>query len=451
MRFEQIPNTPLEPSKEQPPYPGWVLENGIWRKPAEEKSAESTEQDKEGDHAKKEETDKELTSLEEELKKLDDKEYLSPDDIQKKKELEIKYTTLDKQTKETPGGKEEKEVKPEGKKPGKKEGPKKKKGEKEKEKEDLEREITEEYYDELEKIKQMPCDTKKLKKEKTERYFKLIDDWTDTAYLDNYKGIQNIFSELNRLEPSIFLYDLKKAQTVNKVGLTMALDYKEWGLEDKEKLKIIKNFVNGQLEKENIFYSKDKTFKEIAQILASEDIPFKGNVDVIVKNIENPDIKSKTIAEIADIEKESIEKKKQSLQDLKKDMKHDKLPPDEIIIEQLKKFGFDKEAVSKVLPELVNFFEDPKTKEKVQKLINTKEFQALRKTIEKITKQKEEVPDSITKAKEHIEKKESAWGTAFGAAGWFVTLILILFIGLLMKGEDYLIGQAGGGKKKEKK
>ena len=44
MGFEQIPNTPTEPSKEQPPYPDWVFENGIWRKPTEEESAESTEQ-----------------------------------------------------------------------------------------------------------------------------------------------------------------------------------------------------------------------------------------------------------------------------------------------------------------------------------------------------------------------------------------------------------------------
>ena len=352
------------------------------------------------------------------------------------------------------GGPEEKK---EEEKLEKKGEPKEEKGEKEKEKEDLEKEITEKYSDELKKIKDMPNKaegfnkTAELKMKKAEKCFQLIESWKDSAYLDDYKGIKEIFSELDELKPSMFFYNLKRTQTVNKIGLTMALNYKEWDLKDKEKLKIIKNFVNGQLEKENVFYSKDKTLKGIAKILALKDIPYKNNIDVIVKEIKNPNIKAETIAEMIDIEKDSIKKKEQSLKTLKEDMKHDKLPPDEIIIEQLEKFGFDKEAVSKVLPELVKFFEDPETKEKVQKLINTKEFQAFRKTIEKITKQKEEVPDSVAKAKEHIEKKESPWGTASGAAGWFITLILMLLIGLLMKGEDYLIGQAVGGKKKEKK
>ena len=287
----------------------------------------------------------------------------------------------------------------------------------------------------------MPDDTGKLKKEKTEKCFQLIEGWTGIAYLDNYKGIQNIFSELDRLKPSIFLYDLKKAQTLNKVGLTMALNYEEWDLEDKEKLKIIKNFVNKESKEKNIFYSKDKTLKEIAQILASEDIPFKGNIDVIVKNIENPDIKSKTITKILEIEKESIEKKKQSLQDIKKDMKRDKLPPDKITIEQLEKLGIDPEAVSEILSKLGKTLENPEVQ---------KEFKKLRNTIEKITKEKGEIPETVAKAKEHIEKKESPWGTAFGAAGWGILLFLVLFILAELKGVDWLSGQATG-KKKEKK
>jgi len=319
-----------------------------------------------------------------------------------------------------------------------------------KEEEDLEKEITERYYDELEKIKKMPNNTGELKKEKTEKYFELIDSWKDLSYLDDYKGIKKIFSELDKLEPSIFLYDLKKAQTVNKIGLTMALNYKEWDLEDKEKLKIIKNFVNKQSKEKSIFYSKDKTFKEIARILASEDVPFKGNIDIIVKNIEDPDIKSETIAKILEIEKESIEKKKQFLQDIKEDIKRDKLPPDEIIIEQLEKFGFDKEEAFKVLPELVKFFEDPETKEKIQELIKTKQFQELKDMVEKITKEtkeKGEIPESVAKAKEHIEKKESRWGTIFGAAGWGILLFLVLFLLAELKGVDWLSGQAGGKKK----
>ena len=321
-----------------------------------------------------------------------------------------------------------------------------------KEKENLEKEITEKYSDELKKIKDMPNKaegfnkTAKLQMEKAEKCFQLIESWKDSAYLDNYKGIKEVVSELDKLKPSIsFYYNIKKTQAVNKIGLTMALNYKEWDLEDKKKLKIIKNFVNGKLEKENVFYSKDKTLKGIAKILVLKDIPYKNNIDVIVKEIKNPNIKTETIAEMIDIEKDSIKKKEQSLKTLKEDMKHDKLPPEKIIIEQLEKLGIDPKALSKILskaPKLVETFKNPEVQKKIQELRNT---------IEKVTKEKGEIPEAVAKAKEHIEKKESGWRTVPGAAGWLVTLILMLFIGILMKGGDWLSGQAVGGKKKEKK
>jgi hypothetical protein len=439
MGFEQIPNTPLEPSKEQPPYPGWVLENGIWRKPDEEDNAELTEQNKEGNHTKEEEANKELVSLEEELKKLDDKEYLSPDDIQKKKELEIKYTTLDKRAKETPE-KKEKESKEEPS-AAKTMEDKEKKDEKNEGKEKLEKGLIENYNDELEKIKQMTGNNKNLK---VKKYFELINDWKDVAYLDDYKGIQKIFSEINKSKPSIFLYNYKKAEMIDEVAIAMASSYEEWGLEDKKKLKIIKSFVKKQSKEKNFWYQsddKDKTFKDIAQILALKDVPFKGSLGIIVKDIENPNTKSETIAKILKIEKGTIEKKKQSLQNLKKDMKRDKLPPDKITIEQLEKLGIDPKAVSKILSKLGKTLENPEVQER---------FQELKNTIEKITKEKEEIPEAIAKAKEHIEKKESPWGTVFGAAGWGILLFLVLFILAELKGAEVLSGQSTG-KKKEKK
>jgi len=236
----------------------------------------------------------------------------------------------------------------------------------------------------------------------------------------------------------------------------MASNYEEWDLEDKEKLKIIKNFVNKQSKGKNFlssfFYSKDKTLKEIAQILSLEDIPFKGNIEVIVKEIENPDIKSKTIESMADIEKQSIEKKKQSLQALKRDMKLDKLPPDKIIIELFKKLGIDSEAASEILSKLVNASENPEVQKEFEELSKTKEFQKLKDTIEKVTKAEEgkEIPEDLKKVKEYIkdEKKESPWKTAFGVAGWSILLFLVLFMLAELKGVDLLTGVAGGKKKK---
>ncbi len=453
MGFEQIPNTPTEPSKEQPPYPDWVFENGIWRKPTEGESAESTEQNKEGNHTKEEETDKELRLLEEELKKLDDKEYLSPDDIQKKEKLETEYTTLDKQAKETPEKKES--VSTTDKTMG---GKKSKEGQ---EKEKLEKKLTEKYYDELKKIKQIPDSNRNLKAKK---YFELINNWKDVAYIDNYKGIQDIFSELNKSKPSIFLYNLKKAETIDEVAIAMASNYAEWNLEDKEKLKIIRGFVKKQSKEKNFWYGsddKDKTLSDIAQILALQNVPFKGGIDVIVKDVENPDTKSKTIEKILGIEKEAIEEKKEFLKEMKKDATKEKMPPEEKIKEQLEKMSAssvmekilqDPEALSKIFYGASEILKNPEVQEK---------FQELKNTAEKIIKEKEEIPDSVAKAAEFIkeetekkedekDKKESRWKTILGTISWSILLFLVLFMLAELKGVDYLSGQAAG-KKKEKK
>lgn len=111
---------------------------------------------------------------------------------------------------------------------------------------------------------------------------------------------------------------------------------------------------------------------------------------------------------------------------------------------------------SKKLAKISEILKDPNTLEKIKEVIGTEEFQALRKTIEKITKEKEEVPESVTKAAEFIkgeekgEKKESPWGTAFGAINFSILFLLIIFMLLEIKGIDWLSGQATG-KKKEKK
>ena len=337
-------------------------------------------------------------------------------------------------------------------------------GSKEKEKEDLEKEITGNFYDELKKIKDMPDKaegfnkTAKLKMKKTEKCFELIDSWKDLAYLDNYKGIKNIFSELDKLKPSIFLYNLKKAQITNDVAKSMALNYKEWGIEDKKKLKIIKNFVNKQSEEENIFYSKDKTLKGIAQILALKDIPFKNNIDVIVKEIKNPDIKSKTIAKILEIENKSIEGKKELLKETKENIAEEKMPSEEKIKEQIKKMGASEEIIKALEdPEIMSrlFTEGSKFLAKGSEILkNTevqKKVQELKNVMERIAKEKGEIPDSVAKAKEHIEKKGSAWGTAFEGIGLLLLILVTLSILLGTKFIDDLSGQATGKKKKEKK
>lgn len=401
MGIEQIPNNPTEPSKEQPSYPGWILENGIWKKRTKEEDIELTNQTKKNDGIKEKVEKKEEPEKPDE-KKIEEEERSNNKNAEEKQDS--KNTEINKK----------------------------------------ENEITENFYDELKKIKSMPNKARRSEMEKTEKYFQLIENWQDLAYLDNYKGIKNIFSELDKLKPSIFLYNFKKAQIANNVSKSMALNYKEWKVEDKEKLKIIKNFVKGQ--------SKDKTLKEIAQILASNDIPFKNNIDVIVKEIENPNIKAETISEMIDIEKGSIEKKKQSLQDLKEDMKRDKLPPDKMIKEQLKNLGVNLKAASEILPKLGETLENPEVQKEFEKLSKTKEFQKFKDAIEEVTKGKDEkeIPDAVKKTKEHIkdEKKESFWKTAFGVTGSSILLFLVLFMLAELEGVEILSDEAGGRKKK---
>jgi len=394
----------------------------------------------------REEIDEKNAEMEKKERERIEKEYERSSKQEKPTEKPIEKKPIEEKKEESEekkkeGPKEEKLEKEEEHKEEKEE-----KGEKEKEKEGLEKEITGNFYDELKKIKSMPDKTGKLKMKKTEKCFQLIESWQDLAYLDNYKGIKNIFSELDKLKPSIWFYDFKKAQITNNVAKSMALNYKEWGLEDKEKLKIIKKFVKEQSKEKN---TKDKNLKEIAQILALNDIPYKNNIDVIVKEIENPDIKAEAIARMADIEKGSIEKKKQSLQNLKEDMKSDKF---EIIIEQLEKLRIDPKAASEILSKLVKTSENPEVQKKFEELSKTKEFQKLKDTIEKVTKAEEgkEIPEDLKKVKEYIkdEKKESPWKTAFGVTGWSILLFLVLFMLAELKGVDLLTGVAGGKKKK---
>jgi len=447
MGFEQIPefkNKPTEPQKKD----GFVLKNGIWRKRTKEEDIELTKQNNEENNGAENEGTKEIDErrreLDEKHAELENKEFKSPEDIEEIAKIERKHQKLSDQIKK-PAEKKERPSATKDVEDGEKE-PGEKKGEKEK----LEKELTEKYYDELEKIKQMSDNNKNLKAKKC---FELINDWKDLGYLDNYKGIQDIFSELNKSKPSIFLYNWKKAETIDKVAIAMASNYKEWGLEDKEKLKIIKSFVKKQSKEKNFWYQsndKDETLKDIAQILALKDVPFKGNIDIIVKDIENPDIKSKTIAKILEIEKGTIEEKKDLLKETKEKMVKGKIPSEEKAKEQLKEMGAssaiekilqDPEALSKIFYEASEISKNPEVQEK---------FQELKDIIEKIIKGKEEIPDSVAKAKEHIEKKESPWGTAFGAIGWSILLFLVLFMLAELKGIETLSGQATG-KKKEKK
>lgn len=157
--------------------------------------------------------------------------------------------------------------------------------------------------------------------------------------------------------------------------------------------------------------------------------------------------------EIAKIEEEHQQLSEQSkeieekISGLGKKEAEEKVPSEEKVKEQLEKMGAslemekilqNPEALSEILSEGDEILKNPDVQKKYLKL---------KDAISKATEKKEEVPDSVAKAKKHIEKKESVWKTAFGTVGWIILLFLVLSMLAELKGVNYLIDQSGGKKK----
>lgn len=463
MGFEEpsFEKTPPDEEKKlnQNAKDGWIFENGIWRKPAREESIESTKEGKKEESEKNtKENEKRRKELDQNYEELEKKEYKRPEDLEEIKKIEKEHQKLSDQIKELEESKkteekqkesaegESKEESKKDKKENKKEELKDKiKSEKEKEALKVEQEIIKNYYEELEKIKAIPENTDREKKQKVEKYFELIDEWKDQGHKDNYKGIQKIISEIDKLEPKAWFLNLAKNQTINKVALTMASNYKEWDLENKEKTKIIKNLINKQ--KESFWENKDQALKKVAELLASQEVPYKGNIDFIIRDIKNPDIKTETLTKILDIEKDSIEQKKQLFKNIKEEIAEEGKIDAEKLEDTALSLGFDElfknpEALSKMFAESSELMKNPEIQKK---------WKELNKTIERVAGRKDNAPsspDSVKKAKESIKKPGSKLDTIFGTAGWIILLFLALFMLAELKGVDYLVGQSSGGKKK---
>ena len=447
MGFEQpsFGKTPSDGEKKlnQNTKNGWIFENGIWKKPIKEESIESTEEDKKENSEKNiKENDKRRKELEKDYKKLEKKEYKEPEDLEKIKKIEKEHQELSDQIKKI---EESKKIEENQKELIEEDNKKIIKSEKKEKSLKIEQEIIENYYEELEKIKAIPESTDGQKKQKTEKYFELIDEWKDQGHKDNYKGIQKIISEVDKLEPKAWFFNLARNQTINKVALAMASNYKEWDLENKKKIKVIKKIVNKQ--RGGFWENKDQTLQKVAKLLASQGTPYKDNIDLIIKDIQNPNVKTEALTNILDIEKNSIEQKKQLFKKIKEEIKEE----DKIDAKSLENtasiLGMDElfknpENISKMFAESSELMKNPEIQEK---------WQELNKVIKKVTEEKNKkstTPDSVKKAKEFIKKPGSTLGTMLGMTGWIVLLFLTLFMLTEFKGVDYLVNQSSGGKKK---
>ncbi len=438
---------------------GWVFENGIWRKPTKEELIESArEEKKEETEDSTTENDRRRKELDQDYEKLEKKEYKTPEDLEEMKKIEEKHQKLSDQIKKPEENEKTEEKQKESIEEGskekfkqdekenkKEEGEERVKSKKEKESLKVEQEIINSYYEELEKIKAIPEKTDGQKKQKAEKYFELIDDWKNQGHKDNYKGIQKTISEIDRLDSKAWFFNLARNQTINKVALTMATKYKEWDLENKEKTKIIKKITNKQ--KESFWENKDQTLKKVVEILASQEVPYKDNIDLIVKDIKNPDIKTETLTKIFAIEKDSIEQKKQLFEKIKEEIAEEEKIDAEKLESTVSSLGLEKlfkdpEVISKMFAESSELMKNPEIQKK---------WQELNKTIERVVGSKDipsSSPDAVKKAKESIKKPGSKLETIFGTAGWIILLFLVLFMLAELKGVDYLVSQSSGGKKK---
>jgi hypothetical protein len=316
------------------------------------------------------------------------------------------------------------------------------------EKEILDEEITKKYYDELAKIQAMPENTDNFKEQKAKQYFELIDDWLERGHKDNYQGIQTILSDLDNLQAKGWFYNIAKNQEINKIALTMAANYKEWRADDITKIKTIKNIAAKQ--KQDLWGSPDKTLKKVAEILASQEIPYKGNIDSVVSDIQNPNIKAGAINSILTIEKKSINQKEELLKNMKEEAKEQEVDVKtlENVFSSLdvNKLLDRPEDISQLFSQASEIMKDPEAQKKCQEFIQA---------IKRATEKGEKSPSAVNKAKEYIQeksKKETAAKNGskpiFETAGLAILLFLVLFMLLELKGVDYLTGHTSKDKKK---
>lgn len=497
MGFEQIPNNSTEPSKEQPPYPGWVLENGIWRNPTKEEDAGLIDQDKEDDtkqgvEKKKDEgkdegiekIDEGRRELDKEYAELDNKKYITPNDKEKKAKIEEEHQRLSDQVKEIEKGKEIKKI-----------------NEKLREMDEEHKKLTNKDFktpEDIEKIARIEKEHEQLlkfvkgvdSKKEEKGKFDLLD--SDKKYLKEWKKFQKA-PDHNKVVNACHGYNLKELlDYLDQNQSNLSEEAKDWikikiDMHRKEISNLLKpgkqekGKNNGQI----IFGSKE--YRKIEnKYLSSEELILRSS-DLRKKHTESKDKERKKqmaeqYQEILDELKnrkesskikegdQNINKDKNGTNQIEKQKGKEKEKETEKeakkqlekmdILSEMKKILKNPEALSRILSDAFEISEDADVQEKWQGL-----KAAISKAIEAkggSKKEKKEDQDVVKNAKNFIkkemgekkedgkEKKESHWKTAFGVAGWSILLFLVLFMLAELKGVDYFTGLVGG-KKKEKK
>jgi len=480
MGFEQIPNIDRQRRELDKEHAELNNKEYITPDDIEEKKKIEKEHQKLSDQVKEiekgksmEKIDKQREELDEKYTELENKEFKTPEDIEEIARIEKEHKELSEQSKKIDGKKEEKE---------KKIAP-----------EDLEKSISKaKNFEDLIKVIEKSGGIQGSRDfwsiEELKGFIDLARNGVDTIHITRTGGLRKKVEELIEEE--------KKKKVEKKEG-----SKKEKGEDKKEKSKKEKKIEDPwesyrkhseawkEFQKAPDHYEVtniclEKNSKELNNYLKQSQSKLSKEASIWIKE----EIKTKKEEEMMEERKKPEEekqpkRKRAKAEDIKwKKTEIDKKETDKILKGAKEKQAKGKERkekkeklekkdawskIEKVIqdPEsmLQSFIENPEklaevseilkdsiTQKKIKKLIGTKEYQALSKRIEKLTKEKGKIPDSAAKAKEHIEKKESPWGTAFGAAGWGILLFLVLFILAELKGIETLSGQATGKKEKKK-
>jgi len=374
--------------------------------------------------------DKQRKELDKEHAKLDNKEYITPDDIEEKKKIEKEHQKLSDQVKEIEKGKDMEKI----------DKQRKELDEKYAELENKEFKTSED----IEKIARIEKGHKELSKQskkidgKKEKKITPEDLEEGISKAKNFEDLIKVIEKSGGIEGSRDFWSIEELKgfiDLARNGVDTIYITRTGGLRKK-----VEELIEEEKEKKaEAKESKNEEKEPEAKRAKAEDIEWKKTeidkkeVDKILKGAKEKQKKGKGGKE----KKEKLEKK-------------DAWSKIEKVIQDPESMLQSLIENPEKLVEVSEILKDSILQRKIKKLIGTKEYQALSKRIEKLIKGKEEIPDSVAKAKKHIEKKESPWGTAFGAAGWGILLFLVLFILAELKGIETLSGQATG-KKKEKK
>ncbi len=288
---------------------------------------------------------------------------------------------------------------------------------------------------------------------------------------------------------------LIQEKTAQRIAHEMALQYKFWEKDNQTKIDKIDSFIDKWLKEKSVFYQRgekfknnalkqpnkisqwfvdqisvglkligqrDRTLNRVSRILALQNVPYSKDIDQLISNIENKNIRFESIAEVHKIEEWEDKTKLKYLMNFKVGLGPLPIMPlkvdyyEKLIEEKAKNLKpEDKTLLMTMLEELKAGTKNKEMKEKLEQLgksisgVVEKEKQIPKPEV--IKKAAEFVKNEEKKGKESIFQKMGGWNIVGGIAGFSLMMFLIL----IFLGEFKLLEKAtgidleGGGKGKK--